>query len=223
MVDKFSVKKYVGDIIGKEHVIPTYGLWDRFENIEFNILPKSFALKCTHDSGSVEIIREKKDMDYNKLKKKFDELLQRDYYVLFREWSYKDVSPKIIAEELIGDPEKIRDYKFFVFDGIVKLIQVDIGRFSVHKRNIYNRDWEFIPVSIQYPYDESLIESRPEQLEEAIDIAEKLGRDMRHVRIDLYFVETQILFGEMTLYHGAGFERILPQEWNSIMGSWIKL
>ena len=223
LVDKYEVKKYISETIGDKYVIPTLGVWNKIEEIDFTSLPNEFVLKCTHDSGSVEIINGKTDIDKERLKDKFDVLLKRDYYLLYREWSYKGLVPRIIAEKMIDVPENIRDYKFFVFNGVVKIIQVDIDRFSEHKRIIYSRNWEYLPVMLQYPTDKSLIEKKPEQLEEAVLLAEKLGSSIPQVRIDFYFVSGRIYFGEMTFYHGAGFEMVYPPEWNLKMGSWIKL
>ncbi len=221
LVDKYEVKKYIRESIGEKYVIPTLGVWDKFEEIDFSSLPDEFVLKCTHDSGSIELIRRKSGIDIERLKNKFDVCLKRDYSLLAREWSYKDVVPRIIAEKMIDVPDNIRDYKLFVFNGEVKIIQVDINRFGEHKRIIYSRNWEYLPVTLQYPTDKSLIEKKPEQLEEAIFLAEKLGSNIHHVRIDFYFVSGRIYFGEMTFYHEAGFGMIYPPEWNLKLGSWI--
>ena len=221
MADKYAVKKYVGDMIGWDKVIPTLGVWGSYEEIDFDLLPDKFVLKCTHDSGTAEIIKSKAQINHEELQKKFREALACDYYLLGREWCYKDIPRRIIAEPLMG--EELKDYKVHVFGGKPKLIQVDMGRFSVHKRNIYTPQWEFLDLSILYPVAPELIEDKPAVLDEMLAIAAKLAGDLVYVRVDMYLVEGRIYFGEMTFYHGSGYEPFNPGNWNDIMGGWIQL
>ena len=223
MADKVAVKGYVEAIIGKEYVVPTIGIWNSFEDIDFNVLPEQFILKCSHDSGSTEIVNSKQEIDYYRLKYFFKKKLSEDYYLHGRERCYKDIPRKIIAEPLLAQGKELKDYKIHVFNGKPRLVQVDMGRFTDHKRNMYTPDWEYLPFSFLYPRDESQIEARPKCMDEMLDIATRLAEDIPYVRVDFYIVDGQIYFGELTFFHGSGYEPFDPPEWDEIMGSWIKL
>ena len=225
MVDKFAVKSYVASIIGEQFIIPTLGVWDSFEDVDFDSLPNQFVFKCTHDSGGVIIVKDKKKMNLRAVKKKINRSINRNYYYYGREWPYKDVKPRIIAEQYLTDESgfELKDYKIHVFSGIPKLIQVDYGRFSKHKRNIYNCEWEYLDLAIQYPSDPDIHIRRPEKLDEMLQIAKRLSDGIPYLRVDLYSVVDRILFGELTFYHGSGYESIVPKSFDSEMGSWIRL
>ncbi len=223
MVDKYEVKQYVSSIVGDKYIIPTIGIYKHFDDIEFEKLPEKFVIKCTHDSGGVVICKNKNLLNLSGAKKKIEKSLKRNYYYLGREWPYKNVLPRIIVENYIEDSNEhdLKDYKFFCFDGKVKLIQVDFDRFINHKRNIYSPDWEYQDVFIHYPNDSSVIIPKPEKLSEMIEVAEKLSEGIPHLRVDLYSANGNVYFGELSFYHGSGYEKILPQEMNYTMGNWI--
>lgn len=225
MVDKYAVKDYVAGKVGEKYIIPTFGVWERFEDIDFNKLPKQFALKCTHDSGGVVICKDKEKLDMRHAKRILSSSLKRNYFYKGREWPYLNVSPRIIAEQyMVDESEKeLKDYKLFCFDGEPKLIQVDFGRFDVHRRNLYTTDWEYIDASIKYPKDPSTQIPRPARLKEMLEVAEKLAEGIPHVRVDLYSIKEKIYFGELTMYHGGGMEKFTPEELGKRMGGWIKL
>lgn len=223
MADKVAVKEYVSAAIGKEYIVPTIGVWDSFEDIDFEKLPNQFILKCTHDSGSTKIIKSKQEIDYDRLKCFFQKKLSEDYYLHGREKCYKGIPKKIIAEPLLVSGKELKDYKIHVFNGKPKLVQVDMGRFTDHTRNMYMPGWEYLPFSLLYPRDESQIEERPECMDEMLEIAEKLANDMPYVRVDFYIVDEKIYFGELTFFHGSGYEPFDPPQWNETMGAWIKL
>ena len=223
VADKIAAKEHVAKLIGNEHIIPTIGVWDSFDEIDFEKLPDMFVLKCTHDSGSARAISSKSSINMTDLCKFFNARLSVDYYLKGREWCYKDLPRKIMAEPLIAPGRDLKDYKIHIFDGIPKLIQVDMGRFSDHKRNMYTPEWEYLPFSLLYPRDEKLIEPKPDCLDEMLDIAVKLAGDVPYVRVDLYQIDGKVYFGELTFFHGSGYEPFDPPEWNEIMGSWIKL
>lgn len=224
MVDKFEAKKYVASIIGEEYIIPTLGVWERFEDIDFNQLPDQFVLKCTHDSGGLVICRDKSSLDIEAARKKIKSSLKTNYYWVFREWPYKNVYPRIIAEQYLEDESKteLKDYKVFNFDGEPKLIEIDFDRFFSHKRNIYTTDWELINMAIQYPTDPNRNFDKPTVLEEIIDLSRKLSASIPHLRTDFYCIGDRILFGELTFYHESGFGKFSSPEWDYILGSWIK-
>lgn len=224
LVDKYEVRKYIAEKLGEEYSIPLLGVWDTFDEIDFEKLPNQFVLKCTHDSGSTIVCKNKNHFDYNSAKIKLSQNLARNYYYSEREWPYKKVHPKIIAEKYMEDENgELRDYKFFCFDGKVKYLQVDYDRFTEHHRNIYDPDWNLLPFSIQYPSKKDTVIKKPETLNTMIDIATRLSQNMPHVRVDLYNTNGKIYFGELTFYHGAGFEHFTPNSWNEKIGKLLKI
>ncbi|MDE6568598.1 MAG: glycosyl transferase [Lachnospiraceae bacterium] len=225
MVDKYAVKEYLKEKIGEEYIIPTLGVYDNFDEINFSELPKQFVLKCTHDSGSVVIVDDAEKLDKKAVKERLNRALSINYFWAGREWPYKNVRPQIIAEKYLCDSSgtELKDYKFFCFNGSVKLIQVDFDRFVEHKRNVYNRQWEYIPLVIEFPTEPERIIRKPICFDEMIEIAEKLSIGIPHVRIDFYVIEDKPIVGEMTFYHGSGLEKIIPIEWDKILGDWIEL
>lgn len=221
--DKYRVKQYVSLCCGEEYVIPSYGIWNNFRDIPFEVLPDIFVLKCTHDSGSVKIVQ-KDQMDIDELAKYFDEKLRIDYYKIGRETCYRDVPHRIMAEKYIHDENgKVpKDYKFFCFNGDVKYIQVDIDRFEDHRRNIYSVKWEKMDFEIEYRSSDEVIK-KPEAFDEMVAIAKKMSKDIPFVRVDLYEVNRQVFFGEMTFYHGNGIEEFRPEDWNVKFGEMIDI
>ena len=224
-VDKFEVRKYIAETIGEEYLIPLIGAWDKFEEIDFSRLPNQFVLKCTHDSGGVFICKDKSKFNIESARKKINKLLKRNYYYHAREWPYKNIKPRIIAEKyMVDESEKeLKDYKIFCFNGEPKIIQVDYNRFEYHKRNIYDLEWNYIEAKIKYPNDDSVIIDKPAKLNEMIILAKKLSKNIPHVRVDFYSIYNDLYFGEMTFYHGSGFEYITPKELSKEMGNWINL
>ena len=225
MVDKYAAKKWVADRIGEEHIIPTLGVWEHFDDIDFDTLPEQFVLKCTHDSGGIVIVKDKSKFDKASAKKKIEKCLKRNFYWSGREWPYKNVPPQIIAEKYMTDESgvELKDYKIFNFDGEPKLIQVDYDRFVEHKRNLYSTDWQYIEAAIQYPTDPNHEISRPKQLEKMLELAGILAEGIPHVRTDFYCIDDRIYFGELTFYHEAGFGKFTPESFDEEMGKWIKL
>ena len=220
LVDKYEVRKYIAEKIGEEYLIPLLGVWTCPEEIDFDKLPDQFVLKCTHDSGSVIICKNKKTFDFAGAKKKLVANLSKNFYYTAREWPYKNVKPRIIAEKYMEDPSgELRDFKFFCFNGAIKYIQVDYDRFKNHHRNIYNTRWEQQPFSIQYPQKKVVSIKAPQGINEMIEISQILSRGIPHVRVDLYNVSGKIFFGELTFYHGAGFEQFSPNIWDLRTGT----
>lgn len=226
MVDKYEVKKYVASIIGEEYIIPTIGVYDKFKDIDFDKLPNQFVLKCTHDSGGVAICEDKNKFDKIKARKILNFSLRRNYFYYSREYPYKNVKRRIIAEKYMKDETSgdLRDYKLFCFNGECKLIQVDFDRFINHRRNLYDTDWNLIEdLSIKYPSDKNTIIEKPSNLDEMLEIARKLSKDIPFVRVDLYLINGKIYFGELTFFHGGGYEKFTPEEWNKKLGDMIKI
>lgn len=225
MADKYEVKKYVAECIGEEYIIPTLGVWDTFEEIDFESLPDQFVLKCTHNSGGLVICQDKSKLDLAKAKKVINSSLHENYYWHAREWVYKSIKPRIIAEQYMVDESgvELKDYKIYNFNGTPKLIEVDFNRFVEHKRNIYTTDWQYVDVRIHYPNDPSVQIEKPACLEKMLGLAKQLAAGIPHVRTDFYVINQQIYFGEMTFYHGAGFDKFTPESFCDEMGSWLEL
>lgn len=224
-VDKYAVREFIADTVGSEYLIPLIGVYDTVDSIPFESLPNAFVLKCTHDSGSVFICKDKTLMDLAATKKALQKALRKNLYWKTREWPYKQVKPRIICEKYMEDESgyELKDYKIFCFSGQPKFIQVDFNRFSNHTRNMYDLDWNLIPFTIKYPNDPNTVITKPLQLEKMIEIASKLSQGIPHLRVDLYSINDKIYFGEMTLYHGSGNEIFTPDSYDLLLGSWINL
>jgi len=226
MVDKYEVRKYIKKKIGEQYLIPLVGgPWDTFDDIDFSKLPDQFVLKCTHDSGSVAICKNKKDFDIEAIRKKFNRALKGNFFYGGREWPYKNVKPRIIAEKYMADESgtELKDYKIFNFNGIPKIIQVDYNRFVRHKRNLYSTDWKYMDVAIKYETDPNIEICKPVKLDEMLGMAQSLSQNIPHIRTDFYSIGDRIYFGELTFYHESGFGKFMPDEWDKIFGDWLML
>lgn len=224
-VDKFAVREHVKRILGEEYLIPLIDVYDSVEDIEWDKLPNEFVLKCTHGSSCNIICKNKSTLDIEKSKKILKKWMKRNWFWYGREWPYKNVKPRIICEKYMVDESNIelKDYKFFCFNGEPKLIQVDFGRFENHQRNIYDINWNYLNASIKYPTNPNIKINKPEKLEVMLNIAKKLSVGIPHVRVDLYSINEKILFGELTFYHGSGYEKIEPKSLDLEMGEWLVL
>lgn len=225
LVDKYSVKKWVVEKIGEEHIIPTLGVWNNAEEIDFSKLPNQFVLKTTNGGGGdVIICKDKSVFDKKRAIAHLNKGLKKNIYQTRREWSYKNVPPRIIAEKyMVEESGELKDYKFFCFDGIVKCLQVDYDRFVEHHRNVYDTEWNLLPFSIQYPSKKNVVIPKPKNFETMLNIAALLSKNIPHVRVDLYNINGSVFFGELTFYHGSGYEKFEPKEWDYKFGDWIKL
>jgi len=225
MSDKCQARTFVSDRLGENYLIPLIGEYDDFDDIDFTKFPQQFVIKCSHDSGSVVIVKDKDTMDVDAVKKKICKALRRNYFWIGREWAYKNIEPKIIVEKYLEDESgvELKDYKIFCFGGVPKFIQVDFDRFTNHRRNIYSPKWEYMAFTSMYPTDQDVHVPRPENLDEMLSVAETLSAGVPHVRVDLYSIGSDIKFGELTFYHGSGVEKYDPEEWDGTLGGWIDL
>ena len=225
MVDKYEAKKYVAKIIGENYINPTIGIWNSFDEIDFDTLPNQFVLKCTHNSGGLFICRNKNSFDINVARQKIEKSLQRNYFYNGREWPYKNVKPRIIAEKYLEDESgyELKDYKVFCFYGIPKLIQVDYDRFTDHKRNIYTCNWHYLNCQLLYPTHSEIEINKPQKLDELLELSERLSNRIPFLRTDFYIINDKIYFGELTLYPGSGFEKFTPEIWDIKIGNLIDL
>ena len=227
MVDKFKAKEYAREIIGDEHIIPTYGCWEKFEDINFDELPERFVLKCNHDSGSVVICKSKKIFDLKMAKAKIEKGLHTDGYYWGREWPYTNVERRIIAEEFLHDNKEddLPDYKVHCFGGVPKFILVCKDRFSKTgmTEDFYDTNWKSIDVSRPNHKRSSRQMDRPKWLEEMLHLSELLSKGIPFLRVDFYVVNEKLYLGELTLYPASGFEKFVPEEYDALFGSWIPL
>lgn len=226
LVDKFAVKEIVSKKIGEQYVIPTLGVWDRPEDIEWDKLPNRFVLKTTHGGGNtgVVICKDKASFDKEKAIEKLNKSLKQDIYKTLREWPYKNVPRRILAEQYIESGNNdLPDYKFFCFDGEVKALFIGTERGTGNvKFDFFDADFNHLDLVQQHPMSGRDI-PMPVCFEEMKDVSSKLSKGIPHVRIDLYEVNGQVYFGEYTFYHHGGCVPFHPQKWDDIFGSWITL
>ena len=224
-VDKYSVRDYVSETIGEKYLTKIYGVYDTVEEINFEKLPDKFVMKLTNGSGYNIICKHKTKKIVNKIKNIFKKWLKVDFYMLGREWAYKNVKNRIICEEYLesSEPYGLNDYKVFCFNGVPKLIQVDYDRFTEHKRNLYTPQWKFINEKVAYENDPCANIAKPPNLEEMLVCARKLSKDFPHVRVDFYSIGERLVFGELTFYHGAGYLRFENEAFEKELGSFWEL
>ena len=227
MVDKYRVREYITRKIGAEYLIPLLGVWDSPDEIDFAALPEQFVLKCNHNSGlGMCICKDKSTLDLRKVRRELRKGLRQDYYLPGREWPYKDVPRKIIAEKFMIDNEvnELRDYKFFCFRGEVKCFKVDFDRFIDHRANYFDPNGNPMPfgeVVCPPKPDKQLV--LPENLDEMIALAEKLSGDVPFLRVDFYNIQGRIYFGELTFSPASGMGKFIPEEWDTVLGRWLQL
>ena len=225
MVDKYAVKKIVADKIGSEYVIPLLGVWDKFEDIDFDALPSQFVLKCTHDSGGFVICRDKSAFDKENARKKLNRSLHRNFSRAYREWAYKDIPPRIIAEVYMEDESSINlpVYKFFTFNGEPRIIQViQDDKTKQESIDYFDTDWKRLVLRQNFPNSKTPL-SRPECLDDMLRLAARLSAGVPHVRVDLYQINGKVYFSEFTFYSDAGLVPFIPSEWDYTLGSWLEL
>lgn len=225
MVDKYKVREIVADLIGTDYLIPLLGVWDNFEEIDFDKLPNQFVLKTNHDSQGVIVCKDKSHFDKKAANKKLSKCLKHNYYYNSREYPYKDVPRKIVAEQYMEDKRygELRDYKFFCFKGKCKFFFIATGRRKNElKFDFFDRNLHSMPVRQGHPNSEILPEF-PENINEMISIAEKLSRNYPQIRVDLYNIEGKVYFGEFTVFHNGGLVRYEPESYDELFGSYIQL
>lgn len=224
MVDKYAVKKWIAQKIGEKYVIPTLGVYNTFDEIELKKLPQQFVLKCTHDSGSVIICKDKDKFDKEEVSEILKSKLGINYYWLGREWPYKNVKPRIIAEKYMGLSSELTDYKFMCFHGEPKMVFTCTERFEQDglKVTFFDLDWNKLNFERHYHSSTKEI-PRPQNLELMIELAARLSDGIPFVRVDFYEIEGHVYFGEMTFSPGGGMEEFRPVEWDYIMGEWITI
>ena len=227
MVDKYEAKKYVAEKIGDEYIIPTLGVWDSPEEIDFDSLPNQFVLKWNHDSGSIVICKDKSTLDRKAALKKMQKGKKFSGYWYGREWQYKDVKPRIIAEQYMEDDltKELRDYKFFTFNGEAKVLYISTDRQNPNEETKFDFfDMQFNHLDLINGHPNALVSpEKPRNFDEMKRIAEKLSQGMPFLRVDLYEINGRVYFGELTLSHMSGFVPFEPSDWDQKFGEWIIL
>lgn len=228
MVDKYEVKKYVADLIGGEYVVPTYGIYESYNEIDFDVLSNQFVLKVTHYGGSrgVFIIKDKNTINYSNIENEIEKLLKENLYNYSREWPYKNVKPRIIIEKYMKneDEEELKDYKLFCFNGKPKIILVCSERFSSSNmcETWFDEDWNLMDIiEGNHRVDKNI--KPPQSFKKMKYLASQLSKNIPFVRIDFYEVNSKIYFGEMTFFPASGFEKFEPKEWDKKLGEMIDL
>lgn len=226
MVDKYKVRKYISSIIGDEYLISLLGVYESFDDINFDKLPNQFVLKPNHTSGDVFICKDKTKINFEELRKKVTKWLKRNYYWLHREWPYKCIERKIICEQYLEDKSDVdlKDYKFMCFNGKAKCMFVCLNRHQSNGLNVdfYDMDFHKMPFERHYHNSGTIIE-KPKNWHKMIELSEKLSKDIPFVRVDFYEVNGQVYFGELTFFPGAGFEEFTPEKYDEMLGNWLKL
>ena len=225
MVDKVDAKKYVASIIGEKYIIPTIGVWDSIDEIDWTCLPNQFVIKASHDSGGVVVCRDKSKLDVEEAKRILAGAGKKDFSRYTKEYPYRDVPHRFIAEEYMEDESgyELKDYKFFCFNGKPKFIFVATGRQEHDTRfDFYDMEFNHLPVLNGHPNADKW-PTKPENYEEMIEVSEKLSKGLLHVRVDLYNINGKIYFGELTFFHWSGLKAFEPREWDYKFGEFLKL
>lgn len=226
MADKIEAKALVAEKIGEKHIIPTLGIYNSFDEIDFEELPNEFVMKCSHDSGSIFICKDKSLFNSKLACKVIDDGLHKNWYLIGREWAYKNIKPRILIEKYLSTPttESLTDYKFFCFNGRVKImfIATDRAKKGGPYFDFYDRDFNHLSIRNGHPNAE-IMPLKPKEYDEMIAFAETLSQNIPHVRVDFYDIDGHIYFGEFTFYHFCGCVPFEPKEWDFEIGKWITL
>ena len=224
MVDKHLAKQWVADRIGDKYVIPSLAVWNRAEDIDIDALPDQFVLKCTHDNGSVVVCKDKATFNLRAAQEKLNRCLRRDFYAQTREWPYKHVPHRIIAEAYLdAGEEDLMDYKFLCFNGLPKAMYVAANRSTCKTFNYYDMDFQPMPIKSRVGATSKERLARPSSFDEMKRIAAELSAGFPHVRVDLYCVRNRIWWGEMTFFDSSGYDDMCSLSWDRAFGAWLDL
>lgn len=225
LVDKYKVKKIISDRIGEKFVVPLLAVWNSPEKIDISSLPDQFVIKTNHDSKGVIVCKDKTQFDLEKARLFFSERMKRNGFDYGREWPYKDIDRKIIAEQYLEDYSGgLMDYKVMCFNGEPKLVQLHQGRFTDHySQDFYDIEWNLQPFNQVGEISSGFPAPKPSFLPEMLELSRKLSASIPHVRVDWYHANGQLYFGEMTFFDASGYLEFVPDKYNEILGSWIQL
>ncbi len=220
LADKYLVREWISEKIGEEYLIPLLGVWDSFDEIDFDSLPNKFVLKTNHGSGTNEIVKDKSKLKIKSVRRKFNDWMTMDFaYSTYFEMHYSKINRKIIAEKYMEtDLGELQDYKFLCFDGKAHFCWVDLGRYTKHTRTVFDMDWNLQPWTQATYGIADLPIPKPKNFDKMKELAEKLAQGFPHVRVDFYNVDGTIYFGEMTFTNGSGFDCIVPDKYDFELG-----
>lgn len=226
--DKYAVREYVAQKIGEEYLIPLLGVWERFDDIDFTKLPEQFVLKCNHDSGGLVVCKNKADLDFKAAKTKIEKCLKQNFFIIGREYQYKNIIPRIICEEYISaDGEVPADYKIYCFNGRPDTMLVCTGRFAnnSHKAqySYFDLEWNYLPWNKGDTMENVPDIPKPENLDKMLEIAATLSEDFVFARIDLYNINGKIYFGEITLSPNSGFDGDILESTDRYFGEKLEI
>lgn len=226
LVDKYAVKHYINEKVRDRdlHTIPTFGVFDKFSDIPFDKLPKRFVIKCTHDSGSVTVVRDKNKLNYWKERLYFSFKQRCNFYNRYREWPYKNVKPRILVEQFMEDDktDALTDYKFFCFDGEPKFMYISKDDSHDPRTDFFDMDYNHLDLRLRDP-NADILPKCPKEFGKMKKLASKLSKGFPFVRVDFYVINSKIYFGEFTFYHLGGFFYFHPEEWDRVIGDMLKL
>ena len=229
LVDKYLAKEYIAKRFGEEYVVPTYGVWKTPEEIDFDSLPNQFVLKCNHNCAEgICICKDKSTLNKEEAKAKLGRALKKNFYWQCREWPYKNVPPLILAEKYLETKEgKIpNDYKLHYINGELQFVYVSYDRQGVNDRCVYDSNWNRLPfvwVPALKPDMNTADVPCPQTFEQMKDFGAQIAKDFKYVRVDYYDIDGKLYFGEITLFHGAGYDYFFPDEYDFIFGEKLKL
>lgn len=221
--DKVGVRNYVEKLIGKKHLTECYAIWDGNNPFPFEELPDSFVVKPSHASGAIRIITDKSSVDLEELQATCRKWLAIDFEKAAREYVYADMPHNIMFEELLIDPESGNipcDYKFYVFNGVVRLVECHTEKPENHKVTFFDQDWNMLPVK-EKTIDSGPYIERPENIDAMIELSLKLAEGLNFIRVDLYDLGDRILFGELTNFPGGGNQHFDSNEFDAYLGQFF--
>lgn len=226
MVDKFEAKSFIKDVVGEKYIVKNLGVWRSFSQIDFDTLPSQFVLKTTHDQGGVVICTDKTNFNYRDAKKKLENHLKRNHYLLSREWPYKNVKPRILAEVFLNpsNNSSFKDYKFYCFDGEPKVMYVSMGKNEGNMTfDYFDMDYNVLNIERPNIKNSNKPSAKPRHFDTMIALARKLSHGFPHLRVDFFEVDNQVYVGELTFFQGGGLMPFIPRSWDYTFGEWINL
>ena len=222
MADKHAVKDYVREIIGEEYVVPCYGVYENGNLIDFNSLPPKFVLKCTHDSSGAIICKDRETFNQDAAINFINRCLKKNNFWHLREWVYKDISPRVIVDQLLddGSGHELRDYKFWCFNGIPRVMYITNKAQNIYE-NFYDMDFKAIDINHGFKRQKPEYE-KPKQFELMKQLASKLSKDIPFVRVDFFNIGQKVYFGEFTFYDWGGFRPFNNMQTDLMLGKMLK-
>ena len=223
--DKVEVRNYLKEM-GYEHLLnEAHGVYYNVKDIDWDALPQQFVIKAAHGSGQNIIVSDKTKLNIKFAKKMLKSWLRQDIAWSGREWVYKDMPKRIIAEKFLKDESgELRDYKFFCFNGKPTFMQLEVGRYTdKNTRNFYDMDWNLMPFGKELPHNPNIVVEKPEKFEEMKEIAKNLSKPFQFVRVDLYQVNGKVYFGELTFFPAGGAPDFVPSNYDDIVGEYWEL